>query len=270
MQCPHCENVSLDEITVQGGIEVDECPRCRGVWFDKGEFGSYLHFSKDVPELTALEEKAEETSRSCPRCRKTLKERQFVPESPVRIDVCGDCDGVWLDGGELAQLEDLTKDPDNRKLRLMRAVWDLRKKAGIGSPMVCPKCRQPSLNDLNTGEGVSVDFCSRCKGVWFEKGELARMVELSKDVPDLDASLKASRPTNLSCPKCKEMLKEFRYSKLKSLLVDYCTKCEGLWLDAGELSTVEGLATVLESPGSRLGRALKQLHDEGYILGGTR
>lgn len=270
MICPHCENVSLDEITVHGGIEVDECPRCKGIWFDKGEIGSYLQFSKDMPGLDALEAKAEETSRLCPRCRSRLRERQFVPESAIRIDVCQDCDGVWLDGGELHQIEDLAKDPENRKLRLMRAVWDLRKKAGIADPMMCPKCRKPTLNDLNTGEGVTVDFCSGCKGVWFERGELGRMVELSKDVPDLDASLKASRDTNLPCPKCKQVLKEFRYSRLNSLLVDYCTKCEGLWLDAGELATVEGLATVLESAGSRLGRALKQLHDEGYLLGGTR
>jgi Zn-finger nucleic acid-binding protein len=110
-----------------------------------------------------------------------------------------------------------------------------------------------------------VDFCSDCKGVWFERGELARMVELSRDVPDIQDALRTARTTDLCCPRCKSGLKEIRYTKLNALLVDYCASCEGLWLDAGELSTVEGLATVLESAGSRLGRALKQLHDEGYV-----
>ena len=35
MNCPTC-NVVL-QMTEQQGIEIDYCPKCRGVWLDKGE-----------------------------------------------------------------------------------------------------------------------------------------------------------------------------------------------------------------------------------------
>ncbi len=36
MQCPLCINESL-ELMVRGEVEIDVCPRCRGVWLDRGE-----------------------------------------------------------------------------------------------------------------------------------------------------------------------------------------------------------------------------------------
>lgn len=36
MNCPLCVDVHLD-VTHRHGIEVDVCPRCRGIWLDRGE-----------------------------------------------------------------------------------------------------------------------------------------------------------------------------------------------------------------------------------------
>lgn len=36
MMCPRCQNSDLDERT-RDGVVVDACPRCRGVWLDRGE-----------------------------------------------------------------------------------------------------------------------------------------------------------------------------------------------------------------------------------------
>ena len=36
MQCPLCLNESL-EAHIRGEVEIDVCPRCRGVWLDRGE-----------------------------------------------------------------------------------------------------------------------------------------------------------------------------------------------------------------------------------------
>ena len=36
MNCPLCLDTVLD-VTFHGGIELDICPRCRGVWLDRGE-----------------------------------------------------------------------------------------------------------------------------------------------------------------------------------------------------------------------------------------
>jgi Zn-finger nucleic acid-binding protein len=36
VKCPLCIDAVLD-VTHHGGIEIDVCPRCRGVWLDRGE-----------------------------------------------------------------------------------------------------------------------------------------------------------------------------------------------------------------------------------------
>lgn len=36
MLCPTCDNVSL-AMTDRQGIEIDYCPKCRGIWLDRGE-----------------------------------------------------------------------------------------------------------------------------------------------------------------------------------------------------------------------------------------
>jgi Zn-finger nucleic acid-binding protein len=36
MQCPRCPEATLDERD-RDGVTVDACPRCRGVWLDRGE-----------------------------------------------------------------------------------------------------------------------------------------------------------------------------------------------------------------------------------------
>lgn len=36
MRCPLCVDQVLDA-HVRGGIEIDICPRCRGIWLDRGE-----------------------------------------------------------------------------------------------------------------------------------------------------------------------------------------------------------------------------------------
>ena len=36
MKCPGCETSDL-EVRTRDGVEIDVCPRCRGVWLDRGE-----------------------------------------------------------------------------------------------------------------------------------------------------------------------------------------------------------------------------------------
>lgn len=43
MNCPKCQNAFLQ--TQRMGIDIDYCPRCRGVWLDVGELESLLERS---------------------------------------------------------------------------------------------------------------------------------------------------------------------------------------------------------------------------------
>ena len=43
MKCPNC-NVDL-VMTDRGGIEIDYCPQCRGIWLDRGELDKMIERS---------------------------------------------------------------------------------------------------------------------------------------------------------------------------------------------------------------------------------
>jgi Zn-finger nucleic acid-binding protein len=49
--------------------------------------------------------------------------------------------------------------------------------------MQCPVCRVPlSMSDR---QGVEIDYCPQCRGVWLDRGELDKIIERS--VPDAPA-----------------------------------------------------------------------------------
>lgn len=41
MECPVCDDVDL-VISDRQGVEIDYCPRCRGVWLDRGELDKII------------------------------------------------------------------------------------------------------------------------------------------------------------------------------------------------------------------------------------
>ena len=44
MMCPVCSNVDL-KMAERQGVEIDYCPKCRGVWLDRGELDKIIEFS---------------------------------------------------------------------------------------------------------------------------------------------------------------------------------------------------------------------------------
>lgn len=41
MKCPICENTDL-LMSERCGVEIDYCPKCRGVWLDRGELDKII------------------------------------------------------------------------------------------------------------------------------------------------------------------------------------------------------------------------------------
>lgn len=129
--------------------------------------------------------------------------------------------------------------------------------------MKCPKCGD-ALHEVDSSERVALDFCSGCKGIFFDAGEVAVYFELASDVPDLDRARAETRATERACPKCAGRFEELRYSAPDPLLVDRCGGCGGIWLDRGEVPRLEALSAKLERPGSRVLRALREIRSKGY------
>lgn len=102
--CVKCDAV-LDRGTF-GGVEVDLCTSCGGVWLDKGEIERLGTIS--AQELQALRNMlmpppnqapvASDLTTACVACSGKLRE---VILGPIHVDFCPQCHGLWLDRGEL-------------------------------------------------------------------------------------------------------------------------------------------------------------------------
>jgi hypothetical protein len=58
----------------------------------------------------------------------------------------------------------------------------------------CPRACEGTLREVSK-EGVLIDLCTKCGGVWLDKGELEKILALSRqDIADYDAYVAASQP----------------------------------------------------------------------------
>lgn len=103
----------------------------------------------------------------CPRCDGELKVAKF---KGVEIDRCSNCNGIWLDYGELDQLEDTILDKDDIKGSLMFRSFR--------SDLLCPKCQHPMQYFNYRAYDLELDFCDQEHGVWLDAGEEKRVLEL--------------------------------------------------------------------------------------------
>jgi len=103
MKCPACTTVDL-LITERSGVEIDYCPKCRGVWLDRGE----------LDKLIERAEMAAAAERGLP----------FVepPPKAKRGDEMPDLLDVERDFAERRRLEDSRRyhDDDDRTERFRR------------------------------------------------------------------------------------------------------------------------------------------------------
>jgi len=80
---------------------------------------------------------------------------------------------------------------------------------------------------------------------YFVKKESELLAKM-KAKQETEAKEAAKQASFMRCPKCGEPLKERSFQKV---LIDQCTGCNGIWLDAGELEQVAE-----KDEGSRLGK----------------
>jgi len=103
------------DLGLAGGFFIERCGRCLGLFFDPGELERVLDVSaQNVHEVDRqrLDVMIAEEYRDvrepvtyikCPVCHTLMNRRIFGAKSGVIVDSCRH-HGVWLDGGELAQI----------------------------------------------------------------------------------------------------------------------------------------------------------------------
>lgn len=120
MKCPDCRDI-LKPVDCKG-IVLNECPRCNGKWFERGELKraqaseddglrwiDFDPFGKDAEQLSAASQ-----GKACPECLENMQSLKYM-KSDVVIDKCANCKGVWLEHGELAKIIRYLKDIVDRE-----------------------------------------------------------------------------------------------------------------------------------------------------------
>ena len=126
--------------------------------------------------------------------------------------------------------------------------------------MICPACGN-NLGNLVAGN-VALDVCrSGCGGVWFDNFELRRIDDTAAAALTSlwrDPAMHVDPKKKRSCPKCEgqPMFRRF-FSRLKTVEIDECPNCAGVWLDGGEFDNIQGeLHPTLSPEKSELNAAL--------------
>ena len=88
-------------------IIIDVCPKCKGIWLDKGELGKLLKDKKLTNYLTKHIGTKSRSPMICPRCCNTM---DIEKAEDIEVDVCLTCNGVWLDEGELEKLKETSEE----------------------------------------------------------------------------------------------------------------------------------------------------------------
>lgn len=89
-----------------GGVALDRCPACSGIWFDRGEFETVKKApgaapGKDIGTLTPAT--GGPLIRACPKCGGRMVRFNYAQTvgGSLPLDRCQACAGYWFDGGEL-------------------------------------------------------------------------------------------------------------------------------------------------------------------------
>ena len=105
--------------------------------------------------------------------------------------------------------------------------------------MICPVCKKAMI--VVEHHQIELDYCSVCRGVWFDSGELELFLESAKlsspslaikdilSLPEVKSSHKRRR-----CPICGHGMKETVIGQ-PTINIDVCRRGDGLWFDGGEV-----------------------------------
>ena len=275
MRCLNCnaEMVNYDVITKKAELSYDICETCGSLWLDAGELDKMAFKVAGSIEFCSEEEDKtpEKQVKNCPRCEEfPLSRVRFLGEADIILHHCKNCGGFWLDGGELNLI-------DNELAKIMPVsgkgfsdfvnnvhipYWykRIRKKSSetdfnvVVEPIrgakhlkattdKCPACGETL--DLCSAFSMEFESCPKCHGMWLVKDELRKLKNkteegqlhwLNDEIDNIEKT--AAIPTARSCVKCsgtKMVPVMFGHT---SIVIDWCPKCHGMWLDRGEFDSI--------------------------------
>jgi Zn-finger nucleic acid-binding protein len=106
---------------------------------------------------------------NCPVCSQPLI---ILELNEIEIDYCTNCFGIWLDEGEL----ELMIGNSGQKETLLHSFKPAHKSSE--KKIKCPVCGK-KMDKIGCGKDgeIILDKCRKHHGLWFNKGELEKVVE---------------------------------------------------------------------------------------------
>ncbi len=105
--------------------------------------------------------------------------------------------------------------------------------------MKCPKCRVVEMIPA-TYEGVEIDRCPRCEGMFFDPGELEHMLQsqAAEGVDKMEFTVLSDKHDVMvgRCDRCDVEMQPIRGPA--GFRIDRCPTCGSVYLDQGELSAM--------------------------------
>jgi predicted Zn finger-like uncharacterized protein len=115
LTCPQCA-APMNEVRAEAKtgymVMLDQCPRCGGIWCDRWELYPVTEAAAehiDAADKEALHQATPPADEQleCPRCRaRMFRFRDPTIPADARIERCPNCDGMWLNRGELRRFKE--------------------------------------------------------------------------------------------------------------------------------------------------------------------
>ncbi len=107
--------------------------------------------------------------------------------------------------------------------------------------MDCPACKKPLV--VVEHEGIEVDWCVACQGIWFDAGEVELLAEKAgrefvMPAPDPARAGGALGGSPRRCPRCPAKMSPQSVPCDPPIQVELCPRGHGIWLDRGELGAL--------------------------------
>jgi len=264
---------NYDVVTKTAELSYDVCEKCGSLWLDRGELDKMAFQVTGSIELCSERDASvsERPCKTCPRCDGfQLAPARFLGETDIILDHCQNCGGFWLDGAELNLIDrELARimpvsghgfsDFVNNvhvpywfkriKRRSSETDFKVEVKPISGARHLkstdedCPACG--TRLDLYSLLSIEFEGCPKCYGLWLDRDELRKLKNkigigelhwLNSEVDNIEQT--AAILTKRVCPrKDNGQLLSVVFGK-SSVVMDWCPKCRGIWLDRGEYDKI--------------------------------
>ena len=107
-------------------------------------------------------------SKPCPQCNTPMC---ILYVGAVQLDQCNECQGIWFDHCELHKI---VSNPESLEAECSSLLWMPEIPHECTKKRFCPCCHNARMK-RNERNGVTVDQCQRCAGIWLDGGELYRI-----------------------------------------------------------------------------------------------